>query len=117
MANLTAPSEIGSWIENIKTFVILDPGSEAVLLNKAARMALGRSASQPDNGGKCVPTIENAAKGAALRARDWVGYWEGYENERLYWEQRDEDHLDTWEREEGEFEEHEEGLEDDENEL
>ena len=37
-----------------------------------------------------------AARGAALRARDGIGYWEEYERARLYWERFDEDDPDTW---------------------
>jgi hypothetical protein len=64
-------------------------------------MAL-RSSPVPEDEdrGTCVPTIELAARGAALRAREWVGYWAEYEKERLSWERFDEDDPDTWEIEE-----------------
>jgi hypothetical protein len=100
IANVTAPPEIGSWIEHIETFIILDSGSEASLLYEASQMANGQSTvPEPDNIGTCVPTIETAARGAALRAGDWIEYWEPYERERLYWEQFDEDDPNTWTKE------------------
>lgn len=114
IAYTTAPPEIGSWTEHIETFIVLDSGTEASLLYEAAHMALSQShISELDNGGKCVPTIENAARGAALRARDWIEYWEPYERERLYWERLywvrfDEDDPDTWEMEEADEEADEE---------
>lgn len=87
VANVTAPPEIGSWIERVEAFMILDSGPEAMLLYEATQMAFGQSlGSGKDNSGTCVPTIETAARGAALRAMDWVGYWEGEERARLYWE-------------------------------
>lgn len=68
-------------------------------------MALGRSPTpKKENHGTCVSTIETAARGAALRAREWVEYWEAWERERLYWERFDEDNPDTWESEEEEWE-------------
>ena len=99
VANVTAPPEIGSWTGNMETCIILDTGSETLLLLEAARIALGQNVSELVNGEKCVPTIEIAARGAALRARDWIKYWEPYERERLYWERFDEDDPDTWESE------------------
>jgi hypothetical protein len=75
-------------------------------LHEAANMALGLSPiPKKDNHETCVPTIETAARGTALRAREWVGYWEAWERERLYWERSDEDDPDTWESEEEEWEE------------
>ncbi|KAG0652458.1 hypothetical protein D0Z07_0045 [Hyphodiscus hymeniophilus] len=110
LANLTAPPEIGSWIEGIGDVIVLDSGTEASLLYQAAQLALGQNVSHPDDSKQCIPTIQSAARGAALRARDWIKYWEGYEEERLYYREHfDEDGSEIWEAEEDEYEEKEEG--------
>jgi hypothetical protein len=92
-------------MEEVETFIILHSGTEASVLYEAADMAIvagGQTALDHNNGARRVPTIENTARGAALRSRDWIKYWQGCEQERLYWEQFDEDDPDTWERDQWE---------------
>lgn len=117
--NITAPEQIGSWVENIEKVIVLNSGTEASLLYEAANMAIRRSPAfeEEDDSGICVPTIETAARGAALRARDWIGHWEGYEEERKFWERFDEDNPDTWQKEEGEWLEEDSERDGDQDEL
>ena len=70
--------------------VILDNNWDEHLLRRAAEMALGWNGTVGDDG-VCVPPILLAARGAALRAREWGEYYEGWEREMA--------DFDRWSRE------------------
>ncbi|CZR51435.1 uncharacterized protein PAC_01311 [Phialocephala subalpina] len=88
VANVTPPAEIGSWFQHIDHLIILDTTMNTELLRTAVEKALGW-----DNTGvgeMCIPTATFAARGAALRARQWGNR---YDND--HWPRRwDEDERD-----------------------
>lgn len=71
--------------------VILDNNWDEHLLRRAAEMAFGWNETAEDDG-ICVPSVLLAARGAALRAREWGVYYEGWKREMYF--------FDRWSREE-----------------
>lgn len=93
-ATVPPPTDTGSWLHPVDEFVILDPGWEVEILDRAARKALEwkDGVSERVKGkGICVPGVEKAARGAALKAAQWVTMWEEtQEQNRRMLEMRDE---------------------------
>ena len=69
VANVTPPAEIGSWFKYIDHLIILDTTMNTELLRTAVEKALGWNNTGVDE--ICIPTATFAARGAALRARQW----------------------------------------------
>jgi hypothetical protein len=67
------PAGIESWFKAIDAVIILDNIGVSRRLAKAAEEALGKELHvdycQEEN------LLSKAAIGAALRAREWIGYW------------------------------------------
>lgn len=83
-ATAPPPTDTGSWLHRVDEIIILDPGWEVEILDRAARKALGwKDGMREREGGKgiCVPGVEKAARGAALRAAEWVKMWEERQQE------------------------------------
>ncbi len=92
LANSPKLGHNDSWYEKVDSIIILDKGHDAEVLLLAAEKALGSNAPNTTraNNSTCVPVFAIAARGAALRARDWIDYYEasnplsgqdeGYEN-------------------------------------
>jgi hypothetical protein len=67
-----------SGLQPVDTIIILDTGHNVEILSRAIEQALGLNepnTTQTDNG-MCFPHYAIAARGAALRARDWISYYE-----------------------------------------
>lgn len=83
-ASVTPPADTGSWFNSVDEIIILDDGWEAELLDQAARKALGWKDAVRKNGeGICIPPIENAARGAALKAMQLVRSYENRQREAV----------------------------------
>lgn len=74
------PAHLNSWQKPVDTVLILDNNWDEFLLRRAAKMALGWNETGTDDG-VCIPPILLAARGAALRAREWGEYYEEWERE------------------------------------
>ncbi|KAF8867421.1 hypothetical protein BDZ45DRAFT_795134 [Acephala macrosclerotiorum] len=72
------PKTDDSWYETVDSVIILDKGHDAETLRLAVEKALGPNGSNifQAEEGMCVPHYASAARGAALRARDWISYYE-----------------------------------------
>jgi len=68
--NVEPPAHIGSWYHQVDNLVVLQTAWEGELVRRAAEKALGWNSTE-----KCIQTWEIAARGAALRALDWVEYY------------------------------------------
>jgi hypothetical protein len=81
-ANVPPPADTGSWFHSVDELIILDDGWEVELLDQAARKALAWKDTIRVKGKViCIPTIEIAARGAALRAMELVGSYENRQRE------------------------------------
>ncbi|CZR61238.1 uncharacterized protein PAC_11134 [Phialocephala subalpina] len=72
------PKKDDSWYETVDSVIILDKGHDAEILRMAIEKALrpnGPNITQAEQE-MCVPYYAIAARGAALRARDWISYYE-----------------------------------------
>lgn len=71
------PKTDDSWYETVDSVIILDKGHDAETLRMAIEKALGSNGPNITHAeqGVCVPYYAIAARGAALRARDWISYY------------------------------------------
>jgi hypothetical protein len=68
------PSHIGSWLQHVEHLVVLSTPFDGELIQNAAEKALGWNTTRLDQR-MCYPSHEIAARGAALRAIQWQGYY------------------------------------------
>lgn len=89
------PEPDSSWYEAVDSVIILDKGHDVETLRLAVEKALGPNGPNIylAEKGMCVPYYAVAARGAALRARDWISYYEAsfpehdeYEFDDEYWD-------------------------------
>ena len=72
IANVTPPAEIGSWFHPIDHIIILGDEGYTEHLRTAIKKAIGWKCTEVDR--MCIPTATFAARGAALRGREWARY-------------------------------------------
>lgn len=93
MNNVPTPASTRSWTKEISSFIILDSTTDVGLLTHAVQEALGLNNRTTSNDEVCVPSLEIAARGAALRALDWLTYWDA---EQQDWYEMDDDEEDYY---------------------
>jgi hypothetical protein len=76
--HIPPPPHIGSWLQHVDHLVVLSTPFGGELIQNAAEKALGWNTTRLDQR-MCSPSQEIAARGAALRAIQWQGY---YDNEK-----------------------------------
>jgi hypothetical protein len=74
VATVKPPPEIGSWTHHVDSVIVLGIGGDTHLLQMAAESVFGKYISAHTD--KCIAYWEIAARGAALRARDWIEYYD-----------------------------------------
>ena len=89
--------------------VVLDNNWDEPLLHRAAEMAFRWNETVEDDG-VCVPSVLLAARGAALRAREWGVYYGGWKREMDYYYRlsREEAYEQSCEDDDGECDEDDE---------
>jgi hypothetical protein len=127
--NITQP-DVNLSTSPIDQVLVLDSGGIESLIYSAVSLALNKTPYQDDSSQTCISSAYLPARGAALRAADWIWYyraehdtelvewWNGDEigKERMAWEKRtkkmaDESGLESeqvreiWEDMEGEWDE------------
>lgn len=112
VTHVTPPAEIGSWTWPVDEIVILDTGYDVGILSQAAEKAI-QTKSVRSNSGICIPNIEIAARGAALRAVEWGGYYDASQRSEWIWD----DDSEGWVRSDDDDEEYEDKEMDEREEL
>jgi hypothetical protein len=88
VANVTPPIDTGSWFQDVDHLIILGNEVDNHLLHTDMEEALGWNDTRVE--GMCIPTATFAARGAALRGRQWRRRHD-YRGEPRRW---DEDEMD-----------------------
>jgi hypothetical protein len=73
--HVSPPPHISSWLQHVEHLVVLSTPSDGELIQSAAEKALGWKSTRLDKE-MCYPSHEIAARGAALRAIQWQGYYD-----------------------------------------
>jgi len=88
IANVTPPIEIGSWFHPVDHIIILGDEGYTEHLRTAIEKAIGWNHTGVDR--MCIPTATFAARGAALRGRNWARYHDN-SGERRTWDDDERD--------------------------
>ena len=89
--------ESSQWLWAIDTVIILDTGHNVDILARAVERIFPL-AKDGNSAEMCVPSWEIAARGAALRALEWRGYYDASQWREWIWDDEYEDwrRFDDW---------------------
>ncbi len=116
VTHVTPPDEIGSWTWPVDEVVILDTGYDVGILSQAAQRIV-QTKNNTSKSGVCVPSIEIAARGAALRAIEWGGYYDSSQVPEWIWDDDSEDWVRPYEENEWDEDEETQQIDEREEEL